>query len=58
MARFPGFGPDAYNEKHRGEEVPNFKVNGREGTDTPDPASLKRPEKPLTRKQEESSDWQ
>lgn len=53
MARFPGYGVEAYREKHNGESVEDLtsKINGREGTETPDPASLKKPEKTLTKKQ-------
>lgn len=52
MARFPGYGAQAYREKHNGESVEDLasKVNGREGTETPDPASIKT-EKVLTKKQ-------
>lgn len=41
-----------YIEKNKGKEVEDLtsKINGREGTDTPDPASLKN-EKTLTKKQ-------
>ena len=43
---------ERYLEKNKGKEVEDFtsKVNRREGTDTPDPSSLKN-EKPLTKNQ-------
>ena len=43
---------ERYLEKNRGQEVEDLtsKVNRREGTETPDPASLKN-EKPLTKNQ-------
>lgn len=44
---------EKYIEKNKGQEVEDLtsKVNRREGTETPDPASLKKPEKTLTKKQ-------
>ena len=44
---------ERYLEKNKGKEVEDLtsKVNKREGTETPDPASLKKPEKVLTKKQ-------
>lgn len=44
---------EQYLEKNKGQEVEDLtsKVNRREGTETPDPASLKKPEKTLTKKQ-------
>ena len=44
---------EKYIEKNKGKEVEDLtsKVNRREGTETPDPASLKKPEKTLTKKQ-------
>lgn len=44
---------ERYLEKNKGQEVEDLtsKVNRREGTETPDPASLKKPEKTLTKKQ-------
>ena len=44
---------EKYIEKNKGKEVEDLasKVNRREGTETPDPASLKKPEKVLTKKQ-------
>ena len=44
---------ERYLEKNRGKEVEDLasKVNGREGTKTPDPASLKKPERVPTKKQ-------
>lgn len=43
---------ERYLEKNKGKEVEDLtsKVNKREGTETPDPASLKKPEKVLTKK--------
>lgn len=44
---------EKYIEKNKDKEVEDLtsKVNRREGTETPDPASLKKPEKTLTKKQ-------
>lgn len=44
---------EKYLEKNKGKEVEDLtsKVNRREGTETPDPASLTKPEKTLTKKQ-------
>ena len=44
---------EKYIEKNKGKEIEDLtsKVNRREGTETPDPASLKKPEKVLTKKQ-------
>lgn len=44
---------ERYLEKNKGKEVEDLtsKVNKREGTETPDPASLKKSEKVLTKKQ-------
>lgn len=44
---------EKYIEKNKGKEIEDLtsKVNKREGTETPDPASLKKPEKTLTKKQ-------
>lgn len=44
---------EKYIEKNKNKEVEDLtsKVNRREGTETPDPASLKKPEKVLTKKQ-------
>ena len=44
---------ERYLEKNKGQEIEDLtsKVNRREGTETPDPTSLKKPEKVLTKKQ-------
>ena len=44
---------EQYLEKNKGKEVEDLtsKINRREGTETPDPASLAKPEKTLTKKQ-------
>lgn len=44
---------EKYIEKNKGKEIEDLtsKVNRREGTETPDPTSLKKPEKTLTKKQ-------
>lgn len=42
MARFPGYGPQAYQSKNKGKPVEDLttRINGREGTETENPATL------------------
>lgn len=51
---FKNYGPSAYREKHKDEQGEDLtaRINGRQGTKTPDPSSIKS-EKPLTKKQKE-----
>lgn len=42
MARFPGYGPQAYQNRNKNKPVEDLtaKINGREGTETESPATL------------------
>lgn len=42
MTRFPGYGPKAYRDRNADKPVEDYvsRVNGREGTETEDPAKL------------------
>ena len=42
MARFPGYGPQAYQDKNKNKPVEDLTatINGREGTKTEDPSQL------------------
>ena len=54
MAKFEGFGPEAYRKKHEGKPVEDLvsKVVGNEGVEAQDPKTLET-HKQLTRKQRE-----
>lgn len=52
MARFEGYGPEAYRKKNSNKPIEDLTEQqvGNKGTEAPDPASLKN-EKSLTKKQ-------
>lgn len=59
MARFPGYGPKAYRDKNADKPVEDYvsQVNGREGTETKDPAKLGRFKNPTKAEREYQSQW-
>ena len=50
---------DKYKEKHKNEEIPDYvsMINGRENTETPDPAKLGNHKNLMKAERERQSQW-